>query len=330
MNNSNNRFLQSNLQSNDLATETTLKDIDQVLRNGVIDISGNVSVTGTSDFNLTQVNSENVDIGNGIADSGTQRVTISSDNSQIAVSINAVADTNPLNINIQQVDDNPVNTTNSNLIVHVDGNQEDIPIKNGTGGDIFVSLNDIVTAEILNVAVTSITSTNTQKVRIMDDVYSTRRQRLQIAGSENLGQNITVQTDTSFNNSEFDNIIIDRVTLSIRDDAIEDQEDWGGGTALANGYRLFYKVSSGDSKRYLTGAIVDNGGHFDNFELAEFRRSVGSGTQDVTRAIENFNSPIYIDSNSGGTIGLDILGASDMSLVDSFFVTIAYRGYADF
>ena len=77
----NNRFLQSNLTTNDLATETTLKDIDQILKSGTI----NVGVTGVSNINITELNTQPIDIGNGIVDSGTQRITIASD--QVAVEV---------------------------------------------------------------------------------------------------------------------------------------------------------------------------------------------------------------------------------------------------
>ncbi len=71
----NNRFLQSNLTTNDLATETTLKDIDQILKSGTI----NVGVTGTPDINLTEILGTAITVNSGVVDAGTQRVSIATD-----------------------------------------------------------------------------------------------------------------------------------------------------------------------------------------------------------------------------------------------------------
>ena len=71
----NNRFLQSNLTTNDLATETTLKDIDQILKSGTI----NVGVTGTADINLTEILGTAITVNSGMVDAGTQRVSIATD-----------------------------------------------------------------------------------------------------------------------------------------------------------------------------------------------------------------------------------------------------------
>ena len=92
MSNTNNRFLQSNLTSNDLATETTLKDIDQVLRDGTIDVSltGNNDVvisdinftttqTNVLNTNLEEIDSIGISADIGISDLGTQRTVIASD-----------------------------------------------------------------------------------------------------------------------------------------------------------------------------------------------------------------------------------------------------------
>ncbi len=207
MNNSNNRFLQSNLQSNDLATETTLKDIDQVLRDGIIDISGNI--------------------------------------------------------------------------------------------------------------------------RIMNDPYSTRRQQLQFSGSDNLAVSVGGVSDTSFNNTEFDNLLVYRVVYSIFADGIDDMTDFGASMVLANPFKLFYKVNSGDSKHFLTGDITTNRSLFAYFEDVRIERGFGNN-EDAMICVTTFPEPLYIDSNSGGEINIEYSGAADLSDSDFIFCQIQYRGYSDF
>lgn len=78
-----NRFLTTSNNNHDVASEKTLSDIDDILRNGTI----TTVPSGTQDVNIEQLNGNPIDLGAGNISTSTQRICIGNDQNEVKSNI---------------------------------------------------------------------------------------------------------------------------------------------------------------------------------------------------------------------------------------------------
>lgn len=429
----NSRFLQTTLQTHNLASDTTLNSILTQLETGTnVEITNpvgdpvNVSVVD-GDISISEIDGVAVSVDNGISDNGTMRVCIANDNADIgikngtagdidcnitnaslAVTVgsvnitewngntvsvdNGTGDTGTIRVAIANDNDDipikngaggdiDVNVTNSSAItvggdlnieshqgwevpvangtaisglqraqrVCIASDNSDLPIKNGTSGDIDVNMTNAsigvvsvgnLATNLAQIAGNTIRVGNgvandgggVQRVVIANDqpsvlVYNEIRSDIQsyvdfveLSGNSDLSQNVAAATDANTNFTYSGVKYVDKCIVCVRDAAGMDIGDWGNGITLTNGWRLYSKKTAASSKLYWTDSILENG-HMLCTADRYFHTGHGSG-DDAVHVVYRFETPIYLDTD--GEFGVEF-GIDDHSGLSSWNVAVYYH-----
>lgn len=315
-----NRFLASQLTTTDLATETTLKNLDSRFASGGLD----VEVTG-GDINIDSHSGWEVPTDNGPAQSGlqrAQRVCIANDNDDIPIkngtsgAINVSTSTGSFPITLkdgaaeEEVDIGSGNAGPGTIRVYISDDQPQLDIR----------LNGINSS---NIDVGSgTTGIQTQRVVLPTDLHSLKVYRESPTnvqtyvdyietggGSTNLAVNVASASDFTCNFTDSNIKYIDKIILCFRVDGGADIGAFADGQTLSNGFRLYYERNTGATRRYLSKTILING------DLAcgadqYFHTTHGAG-DDLIHVVYRYEIPIRIEST--GEIGVEFLGADNYS-----------------
>lgn len=241
----NNRFLQSNVTTTDLASETTLKDLVQTVESGL-------SVTVSGGTNITQLGGNAINLGSDAAGAGTQRMVLTND--YASTTNNNVA---RINGNTIAVGQGSVGYSNFLGDVQRVVLSDDFASTTTTAPSFGVGLG-LSAADVGN------TTDTTQRVVLSNDYLSTTKtrksssipftQQLLNSGNNNaVGDYSSVSADFDYTFSA--DAIITSLSLLIQDGVVFAGNLYGSLAALPNGVRLFF---DNGSRNYLTTYMVDN------------------------------------------------------------------------
>ena len=237
-----NSFLGSNTNISDIATETTLKKLEQDVNTGIT-----VNQSGTLDINISEINTNPIAAGQGIAGPDVIRMCICSDNQALEVKTGV----SPFNVgaNITALNGNTIDLGSGATAL---GTQRIVIANDQSAVDTNLDRVDGNVVEIGN----GVANTGCQRICIASDntpynvitQLSTNRTYihafLKNGGSSDMNVDASItQTDFTYG-SIADDTYITRLIVLIEDNAAIDIDKFGGLTALTTGVDILDKGSS--------------------------------------------------------------------------------------